>query len=350
MTSSRPVRPPAPADRSRALLTVVVNFYNLGTDALPALRSLARNTDPRIRVVLVDDASTDATAELLTRAAAALPRTEVLRLPVNVGLGEARNRGMALIDTPWFTFLDGDDHLAPGYLPALLEEVLGAGVPWVRTDHIETEGTRRTLIRIPDRNRAGRIGIPRDSITGARTTSVDFAHAWSGVYHRDLAEQGIVHYPASLRTAEDRPAIWRLHLAVPRFTIARTVGVFYRRDNAGSLTRTGDVRQLAFLEALRRIGDIVHADPEADRFELKLVQNQCGLISWHYSLRARFSPALRARFYGEAAQILAAADPAVLAEAVASMPEPRAQAIHAVRRAGALVNALPRRAPEATDE
>ncbi|WP_051215338.1 glycosyltransferase family 2 protein [Granulicoccus phenolivorans] len=344
MTSFRSAASVPPTERAHvraAALTVIVNFYNLGTDAVPALRSLARNTDPRIRFVLVDDASTDDTRDLLETAARTLPRTQVLALPDNVGLGEARNRGLALLDTPWFTFLDGDDHLAAGYLPALLDEVLAAGVPWVRTDHVETEGTRRTLIRIPDRNRAGRIGVPRDSITGARTTSVDFAHAWSGVYHRELAEAGIVHYPAELRTAEDRPAIWKLHLQVPAFTIARTVGVFYRRDNAGSLTRTGDVRQLAFLAALRQIADIVHADPEAERFELKLVQNQCGLISWHYSLRARFSPALRARFYREAAQILDAADPAVLAEAVASMPEPRAQAIGAVRRAGRLLAALP---------
>ncbi len=229
MTSFRSAASVPPTERAHvraAALTVIVNFYNLGgTDAVPALRSLARNTDPRIRFVLVDDASTDDTRDLLETAARTLPRTQVLALPDNVGLGEARNRGLALLDTPWFTFLDGGtitwrrDTCPPCSTRCSPPASRGsAPITW-------RPSTRRTLIRIPDRNRAGRIGVPRDSITGARTTSVDFAHAWSGgVYHRELAEAGIVHYPAELRTAEDRPAIWKLHLQVPAFTIARTVG------------------------------------------------------------------------------------------------------------------------------
>lgn len=323
------------------LLTVVVNFFRLGPLAEDALASLRWSSDPRITFLLVDDASPDDTPERLHRAARSLPGARVLILPENQGLAGARMAALAELDTDWFTFLDGDDWVSKGYYPALLDEVLGLGVDWVRTDHIQCTGRQRVLVRIPDVNRAGRVGVPRESILSARTSSVDFAHAWSGVYHRRLATAGYVCYPPELRTAEDRPSIWRLHLSVPQFTIARTVGVHYRQDVAGSLTQTGDVRQLAVTESMRQVGEIVAADPEADRFRTKVLRTWAGLFAWHWQHRSRFTPALRARFTVEAAGLLDTADPDELAAVIKAMPESRRQAVESLRRAARVLSLAP---------
>ncbi|WP_432557816.1 glycosyltransferase family 2 protein [Granulicoccus sp. GXG6511] len=323
------------------LLTVVVNFFRLGPLAEDALASLRWSSDPRIRFLLVDDASPDDTPERLRRTARELPGAEVLELPDNRGLAGARMAALAELETDWFTFLDGDDWVSKGYYPALLDEVLALGVDWVRTDHIQCTGRERTLVRIPDVNRAGRIGSPRESILSARTSSVDFAHAWSGVYHRRLAEEGLVFYPPELRTAEDRPTIWRLHLSVPEFTIARTVGVHYRQAVEGSLTQTGDVRQLAVTESMRQVGEIVAADREADRFRAKVLRTWAGLFAWHWQHRGRFTPALRARFIVEAAGLLDTADPEELQAVIRAMPESRRQAVESLRRAARVLSVAP---------
>ena len=330
-----------PATSPTPLLTVVVNFFSLGRLATDALASLRWSVDPRIRFLLVDDASPDDTLARLERAAAHLPGAEVLALPVNQGLAGARMAALAQVDTDWFTFLDGDDWVAKGYYPALLDEVRSAGVPWVRTDHIACTGRQRELVRIPDLNRAGRIGCPRESILSARTSSVDFAHAWSGVYHRDLAHDGTVFYPPQLRTAEDRPAIWTLHLTVPKFTIARTVGVHYRQAVPGSLTQTGDVRQLAVTESMRQVGEIVAADPQAQRFRAKVLRTWTGLFAWHWAHRDRFTPALRARFVAEAGALLDTVAPQELDAVIRAMPESRRQAVQALRRSARVLSLAP---------
>lgn len=321
-------------------LTVVVNFYRLGHLATDALASLRHSVDPRIRFLLVDDASPDDTPERLAAAARTLRGAELLTLTENQGLAGARMAALKHLHTDWFTFLDGDDWVAKGYYPALLEEVLASGVEWVRTDHILATGRKRVVVRIPDVNRAGRIGSPREAILSARTTSVDFAHAWSGVYHRRLAEEGIVHYPPELRTAEDRPGIWKLHLSVPEFTIARTVGLFYRQSVAGSLTQTGDVRQLAITESMRRVREIVADDPEAERFMPKVVKTWAGLFAWHWQHRGRFTPALRARLISDAGALLDSADQELLEAVIRAMPESRRQAVRALRRQAAIQQTL----------
>lgn len=322
-------------------LTVVVNFFRLGSLATDALASLRWSSDPRIRFLLVDDASPDDTPDRLRRAARELPGAEVLALPENLGVAGARMAALERLETDWFTFLDGDDWVSKGYYPTLFDEVLAAGVDWVRTDHVLCHGRERTLVRIPDINRAGRVGSPRESILSARTSSVDFAHSWSGVYHRRLAEDGTVSFPTELGTAEDRPTIWRLHLTVPAFTIARTTGVHYRQAVEGSLTKTGDVRQLAVTESMRQVGEMVAADPEADRFRPKVLRTWVGLFAWHWSHRARFTPALRARFITEAGALLDTADQQELEDVIRAMPESRRQAIRALRRAARVLSLVP---------
>lgn len=321
------------------LLTVVVNFFRLGPMATDALASLRWSADPRIQFLLVDDASPDDTPERLQAAARTLPGARLLLLGENRGLAGARMAALEQLDTDWVTFLDGDDWVSKGYYPALLDEVVASGVDWVRMDHILCTGRQRELVRIPDINRAGRIGSPRESILSARTSSVDFAHAWSGVYHRRLVEQGVVYYPPELRTAEDRPGIWSLHLKVPQFTIARTVGVHYRQAVEGSLTQTGDVRQLAVTESMRQVREVVLADPEADRFMPKVMKTWAGLFAWHWQHRSRFTPALRARFVREAGALLDTADQELLNSVVRAMPESRRQAVEALRRQAGLLNA-----------
>ncbi len=330
------------------LLTVVVNFFRLGPMATDALASLRWSADPRIRFLLVDDASPDDTPERLQAASRTLPGARLLLLGENRGLAGARMAALDELDTDWVTFLDGDDWVSKGYYPALLDEVLASGVDWVRTDHILCTGRQRQLVRIPDINRAGRIGSPRESILSARTSSVDFAHAWSGVYHRRLVEQGIVYYPPELRTAEDRPGIWSLHLKVPQFTIARTVGVHYRQAVEGSLTQTGDVRQLAVTESMRQVREVVLADPEAERFMPKVMKTWAGLFAWHWQHRSRFTPGLRARFVREAGALLDTADQDLLESVVRAMPESRRQSVEALRRQAAVLNPIPRRTSGAT--
>lgn len=335
-------------------MTVIVLFHNLGAMADDALTSLTASVDPRIHYLLIDDASTDGTTEKVRAAAIRLPRTEAVLLHGNRGPAAARNLGMTRVQTDYFTFLDGDDWVAEGYYPALFDSVRATGLDWVRTDHILCTGTERIVGRIPDGNRAGRIGRPRDSILpGARTTSVDMAHSWSGVYHRRLYEAGFMHFPETLRSAEDRPFIWDLHLNVEAFTISEVVGLHYRRGLTESLTQTTSDAQLAITESMRRVRDIVIADPEADRFMPKVIRTWAGLLAWHYTYRARLAPALRRRFLLEASDLLDEADPELLAEVLRAMPESRRQAVGALRRQGELMRtrtdmwggAIPERLP-----
>lgn len=84
-----------------------------------ALASIAGQTYRPSRVVVVDDASSDDTADIAESWADRMPLT-VVRLVDNVGSGEARRRAIALLDTDLLAPLDADDVWMPDHLEHLV--------------------------------------------------------------------------------------------------------------------------------------------------------------------------------------------------------------------------------------
>lgn len=77
------------------------------------------------QVVVIDDGSTDATAEAARAAAGGSERLWVRSLKTSVGPAAARNLAIALSDSPWICPLDADDFFQPGRLSRLLDQAGG---------------------------------------------------------------------------------------------------------------------------------------------------------------------------------------------------------------------------------
>ncbi|MEI6362271.1 MAG: CDP-glycerol glycerophosphotransferase family protein [Actinomycetes bacterium] len=91
-------------------VTVVVIGYNDAARIARAVESVRRQTLRNLEIVVVDDASTDETAEVVGRIAAKDPRIRYVRLASNSGGCSApRNEGVALARAPWVMFCDSDD-------------------------------------------------------------------------------------------------------------------------------------------------------------------------------------------------------------------------------------------------
>ncbi|MEE2044632.1 glycosyltransferase family 2 protein [Nocardiopsis tropica] len=92
-------------------VTVVVATRNRVDELRRTLRHLEK-LDPRPAVVVVDNASTDGTAEAV---GSAFPDVLLVRRPHNTGC-VARNTGVLYADTPYVAFCDDDSWWAPGAL------------------------------------------------------------------------------------------------------------------------------------------------------------------------------------------------------------------------------------------
>lgn len=107
------------------LVSVVVPAYNAAATVGAAVDSVLSQTVSNVEVIVVDDRSTDATAELVE--AIPDPRVRLVRRAQNGRQAAARNSGIEVATGEWIAFLDADDI----WLPRKLEIQLGrmAAVP-----------------------------------------------------------------------------------------------------------------------------------------------------------------------------------------------------------------------------
>ncbi|SEG90911.1 Glycosyl transferase family 2, partial [Thermomonospora echinospora] len=222
--------------------------------------------------------------------------------------------GLAASSGRLITYLDGDDWIAPGYLAAAVEAIDAIGCDFIKTDHIQVYGKRREVHRAPQGRRGVKL-VPRDGILPAHVqTMADYPNAWSGVYRRELAADGLLTFDEELLTCEDRPWAWKLLLHAASYAVVSLFGVFYRREVAGSLTKIGDERQLHFFDAFDKVLAELAGDRDGDRFVGKAAQTYCAMIAHHLAERDRLTPDLQQRLRQRARATLKALPPDVVTE------------------------------------
>lgn len=90
------------------LVTIVMPAFNAERFLASTLRSAAAQTHANLQIIVVDDGSTDGTAETVRQHAAADPRIELFS-KANAGVCAARNDGIRLARGEYVTFFDADD-------------------------------------------------------------------------------------------------------------------------------------------------------------------------------------------------------------------------------------------------
>ncbi|WP_428484379.1 glycosyltransferase family 2 protein [Rhodopila sp.] len=99
---------------------LVIPAFNVAAWLGDAIRSVLNQAFQDWSLVVVDDGSTDATADVV--ASFPDPRIHLIR-QANAGVSAARNRGLAHLNAEAILFLDADDWLAPDAL-AILSDTL----------------------------------------------------------------------------------------------------------------------------------------------------------------------------------------------------------------------------------
>lgn len=95
------------------LVTVVVPVFNDEDSIAASLDSALAQTLSQIEILVVDDASTDRTPDIVAAYAARDPRVRLIRHSENMSGFQARRTGIFAAQAPFVMFLDGDDELEP---------------------------------------------------------------------------------------------------------------------------------------------------------------------------------------------------------------------------------------------
>ena len=101
------------------VVSIIVPVFNAGQYLESCIDSLIGQDYPYIEIILVNDGSTDNSLEICLKKQKEDPRVKCVS-QVNKGVSSARNRGLALAEGDYVTFVDSDDTVTSDYVSHLL--------------------------------------------------------------------------------------------------------------------------------------------------------------------------------------------------------------------------------------
>ncbi len=127
-------------------VSIIIPAYNSEKYIQKAFDSVHEQTLTNIEIIFIDDGSTDKTAHLLQEYKMTDNRVQVITHPKNMGLGAARNSGMAKARGEYIFFLDSDDYIHPNALEVLYEKSQSEELDILQAQHIEHQGNTKKLL------------------------------------------------------------------------------------------------------------------------------------------------------------------------------------------------------------
>lgn len=117
-------------------LSIIVPVYNVLPYIRRCLDSLVGQTLEDYEIILIDDGSTDGTAQVLAEYAARYPEKILLKRVENGGQGRARNIAIDMARGDYLGFIDSDDWIAPTMYEKLWERAADTGADLVVCDFL----------------------------------------------------------------------------------------------------------------------------------------------------------------------------------------------------------------------
>lgn len=262
-------------------VSVVVATYNRRALLMEALDCVRSQTHRDFELLVVDDGSTDGTADAVEERFSGDPRVRVRRKE-NGGTASARNAGIAAARAPWTAFIDSDDLWEPGYLASQLAAL--AAQP--RADMVVGDVTYVNQPRTA-------LSMFADSDFHAPTSLEQMcAGAWA-LPSAMVVRTGILQaigFTDNFSIIEDTEFLFRFHAGRHRCILNAERLVSWRRpegESARSKSESGfevEVEMLALLRANRRLS----RDPEA--VERRLFRRH-RIVAWRLVRERRYREA-----------------------------------------------------------
>ena len=136
------------ADEISPIVSVVMPAYNARQFIGDAIRSVLSQTHLAWQLIVVDDASTDDTPEIVKGLQAGDERIHYERNRSNMGVVHSRNRALDLARGKYVAFLDADDMWAPEKLARQVSFMEQTGASISYGDYFRIDGDRRIVGKV----------------------------------------------------------------------------------------------------------------------------------------------------------------------------------------------------------
>ncbi|HDR51400.1 MAG TPA: glycosyltransferase [Mariniphaga anaerophila] len=183
-------------------VSVIVPVFNAGANLERSLRSLMNQTLENLEIIVVNDDSTDNSAEIIEQLSLEDNRIVSIHLPINQGAHEARLAGIKKASAFWIGFLDADDFARPKMYEVMNKAAIMNNADIVICGSYRVDNQRKPIepkIRFK-RNQE----ITSEPLKRFCSFQFGTGMLWNKLYHRDIILPcANMHFPWRQNINED---------------------------------------------------------------------------------------------------------------------------------------------------
>lgn len=214
-------------------ISIIVPVYNAGAYLQPLIDSVLNQTWSNLELILVDDGSSDGSAQVCDVAAQRDSRVRVIH-KTNGGQSAARNAGLEVAQGQYIAFADHDDLLHPEMYETLVNAMVTLGTDMAAC------GFRNVKQADMDSIVHDRAAIPAAMVTDRELIARYFTPAWhipiwNKLYRRELIED--LRF-SDLRLGEDNLFSYRVIKKAKRIAFIDKI-MYYQRMHGENFEFTG---------------------------------------------------------------------------------------------------------------
>lgn len=235
---------------------VIVPIYNAEKSLEQTLDALVTQSLRDIRIVCINDGSTDSSQAILESYRAKYPeRIEVFYKP-NGGIADARNYGLLQVKAPYFGFVDSDDVVEETMFEDLLLEAERTQADIVTSDFYWSYPNYEKLAK------DGAYDSKKNMLTHV------FATLWNKLYRTDFIKSIGIEFPSGYRY-EDASFIYKLIPNLKSWSYVEKPFVHYRQTS-GSITHVHNERVKDMIYVFQDLIDYYKATEYYDSYHSEL--------------------------------------------------------------------------------
>ena len=229
-------------NRENPLISIIMPAYNSEGTIEESIRSIISQTYEHWELIVINDASKDRTADVISSCAAKDKRIRILTNPSNRGVSYSRKRGVDAADGEWIAFLDSDDLWTSDKLEKQMASLIAhnADLSYTASAFIKADGTPYSwVMQVPQKITYRQLlkqnvisnssAVVRKELLQSHMVEGDHMHedyaCWLGCLRSGASVQGINEPLLTYRVSSSSKSGNKIKAAKMNWHTYRTVGL-----------------------------------------------------------------------------------------------------------------------------
>lgn len=216
-------------------LSIILPVYNGANFLVKCIESILGNTYKDFELIIVNDGSTDDTAEICNGYARQDSRV-IVHHNSNQGVSYSRNFGIDHAKGEWISFIDADDRYTPDAFQTIIYEMTSNAPDMICFGFRSISKDCENVICLPE-VRNGKFTFMREQMLHGWTV------VWNTFFKKDLIDRHALRFNEGISIGEDFELLFRAYYYAKIIKVIDKPLYYYNRMNEESALHKMTVRQ-----------------------------------------------------------------------------------------------------------